>query len=61
MNKNYKVVELDKQEEYIKKFLKLPKKLYSKKELMQKRRWRLQIVHTCLRRGISYFQETQRK
>lgn len=35
MNKNYKVVELDKQEEYIKKFLKLPKKLYSKKELMQ--------------------------
>lgn len=36
MGKDYRVIKFDDEEKYINEFLKLPKKLYSKKELMQK-------------------------
>lgn len=36
MEKEYKVIEFEDEEQYINEFLKLPKRIYSKKELMQK-------------------------
>lgn len=36
MGKNYQVIKFDDEEKYINEFLKLPKKLYTKKELMQR-------------------------